>query len=291
MAAPVTYRFTMLKFILGGLAVIAVALLYISITRWIPALPFYPARGVTATPAILGLPYEDLSIPTSDGETLSGWFIPASTPEQKFTLLFFHGNGGNISHSLEHIAAFYEMGLAVCVIDYRGFGKSTGSPSVQGTLLDARAVWGWLREEKKLPPERIVIAGFSMGGGVAAALAAEVQPAGLILESTFTSLRDVAKGIYPEPLLALFLTQDYDTPARLKDLNIPLLVAHSPNDEVVPYRLGGKLYEDYTGPKRFLKLSDGHNGGFLSDRNAYLEGVRSFINVLSAQRPQGAVSQ
>jgi fermentation-respiration switch protein FrsA (DUF1100 family) len=243
-------------------------------------LPFHPVKEVTRTPAAIGLAYEDLLLDTADGERIAAWFIPAAAgprPQRAGTLLFFHGNAGNMSHRLESIRIFHELGLDTFIIDYRGFGGSTGKASVKGTLQDARAAWDWLREHKGRSPEDLVIFGRSLGGGVAADLAAEVRPSALILESTFTSLYDVAKDWFPNLPVGLFLPQDYDTPGRLAGLRVPLLTAHSPEDEVVSFRLGKALYESYSGPKTFLKMRGSHNNGFRESGTAYTDALRVFL--------------
>lgn len=270
-------------------------------------LPFAPQPTIHATPAALGLPYENVRLTTPDGETIAGWYIPApvgaageagvpgangaagaadrgnaSLPGRGSTLLFFHGNAGNISHRLDSIAIFHQLGMSQLIIDYRGFGESTGKPSVDGTVIDASTAWAWLTEHKHIAPERIIIFGRSLGGGVAAALAAKVQPRALILESTFTSIQAVAEGMYPWLPVSWFIPQDYDTPANLKELRVPLLVVHSPDDATVSYRFGRELYEGYAGPKQFLQLHGSHNSGFLDDRANYMEGLRVFLGSLPA---------
>jgi fermentation-respiration switch protein FrsA (DUF1100 family) len=242
-------------------------------------LPFHPAREITRTPASVGLAYEDLFLDAADGERIAAWFVPAAPgprPERAGTLLFFHGNAGNLSHRVESIGIFHALGLDVFIIDYRGFGRSTGKPSVQGTLLDARVAWNWLRD-KGCRPEDVVIFGRSLGGGVAADLAAERRPAALILESTFPCLEAVARDLFPNLPVGLFLPQDYDTPARLADLRAPLLVVHSPDDELIRFRLGRALYDGYSGPKMFLHIRGSHNSGYRESGKTYTDGLRDFL--------------
>ena len=244
-------------------------------------LPFHPVKEIVATPSALGMRYDDIRVRTDDGETLSGWFVPAAEdgngPGAGLTVLFFHGNAGNISHRLESIAIFNGLGLDVLIIDYRGFGQSTGKPSVDGTVRDAEAAWRWLTVEKGVASDRIVIFGRSLGGGVAAALAATAQSRALILESTFTSLRDVAKDMFPWAPVRLFLPQDFDSPAALAKVRVPLLVVHSPDDEVVSFRFGQSLFDGYNGPKRFMQLHGSHNAGFLESRNRYVREMADFL--------------
>lgn len=254
-------------------------------------LPFHPSREVDKTPADINLAFEDVRIATSDGELLAGWFIPAASddaaqagPGAGKVLLFFHGNAGNISHRLESILIFHRLGLTQLIIDYRGYGESSGKPSVNGTRLDARAAWAWLLEEKGCSPKEMVLFGRSLGGGVAAALAAETEPAGLIMESTFVSLKEVAKAMFPIMPVGLFLPQDYDTPGNLEKTRVPALFVHSPDDQVVPFAHGRALYEAYKGPKRFLEITGEHNSGFMDSYPQYMEGLAEFLRDLDKRR-------
>jgi hypothetical protein len=172
-----------------------------------PGMIFYPTVTLAATPRDWGLDYQDLVLSTEDGVRLHGWYIPAEGSQR--VLLFFHGNAGNISHRGESIAIFHRLGLSVLIIDYRGYGRSEGTPSEDGLYRDARAAWRWITEEQGLPAEQIVLFGRSLGGAVAANLAAEVQPGGLILESSFSSARDAARVIFPLLSRVSFLRHAY----------------------------------------------------------------------------------
>lgn len=249
----------------------------------IPSFIFHPAKELTATPSVMGLAYEDVQLKTTDGESIAGWYIPAeanlSGLDKGYTLLFFHGNAGNISHRLESIAFFHKLGLSVFIIDYRGFGESSGRPSVDGTVQDALAAWQWLTEYKKTPASRVILFGRSLGGGVAAALATKVSPRALILESTFTSLRDVGEEIIPW-LPSSLLSDDYTTLNNLNDLNVPLLVVHSPSDEVINFTMGRAIFDSYNGPKYFLQIHGSHNGGWFTDIVTYEQGMHDFLETL-----------
>lgn len=273
------------------LAFTVIGIFSIVLLRWlIPSIfVFHPTGAIAATPSDAGLDYENVRLQTPDGETLAAWYIPAapdtSGPGRDLTMLFFHGNAGNISHRVESIAFFHNLGLSVFIVDYRGFGESTGKPSVRGTIQDACAAWQWLTEHKGVPASRIILFGRSLGGGVAAALAAQVTPKALVLESTFTSLHAVGETIFPWLPKFLF-PEEYATVGNLENLHVPLLVVHSPDDEVISFRMGREIFDRYNGPKSFLQIRGSHNQGWLSDMAVYEEGVRLFlITLLSHSAP------
>ena len=248
------------------------------------SLAFMPHKELDATPSDIKLAWEDVTIRTTDGEDINGWFIPGREPDREAlqrTLLFFHGNAGNISDRLNSIQLFYWLGLDVLIIDYRGFGKSTGSPTVPGTIKDAEASWRYLVDDRHIAPDRIVIFGRSIGGGVAALLAGAVEPkpGGLILESTFDSLHNLVLDYVPIAPVSLLLN-DYDSVAALKGRQIPLLQIHSRTDEIVPWELGQALYSSYQGPKRFLEIKGDHNNGFAMDVPYYLAGLKGWLSSL-----------
>ena len=175
-----------------GYAALA-AILYVFQSRFI----YFPEMGREdrATPALLQLPFEEVRIATADGENLHGWFVPAT--EARATVLFLHGNAGSIVHRLDWLPMFQRLRLSALLVDYRGFGQSTGSPSEAGTHADADAAWRHLTEARRIPPGLIVIFGESLGGAIAAQLAARVDPAALVLHSVFTSAPDLAADLYP----------------------------------------------------------------------------------------------
>jgi pimeloyl-ACP methyl ester carboxylesterase len=236
---------------------------------------YFPIAAWAATPARIGLPYETVTLTTSDGVDLSAWFIPA--PEARHVLLFFHGNAGNISHRLTSIEQFHQLGLAVFIIDYRGYGQSEGSPTEAGTYLDAEAAWRYLIEEQGFKPSQIILFGRSLGGAVATWLAQHRRPAALIIESTFTSVPDMAAAQFPFLPTRLLTRIRYDTYTRLPQVTCPVLVIHSPEDEIIPYSHGERLFAVAPAPKMFLKLKGGHNDGFLLSGPAYEAGLQAFL--------------
>jgi len=218
----------------------------------------YQPRGqVAQTPEIIGLEYESVRLTTADGVSISAWYVPSSM--DRGTVLFCHGNAGNISGRLPTIGIFHALGLNVMIFDYRGYGDSEGSPGEKGTYLDAGAAWDHLIDVRKAKPERIVVFGRSLGGAVATKLAIDRKPAAAILESTFTSIPDLAGRMYPIYPIRLLARVRYDTIKRIGDLNCPVLILHSPDDEIIPYAHGRKLFEAAPEPKQFVEMTGGHN--------------------------------
>ena len=244
--------------------------------------PNLPTRNLSVFPDAKGMRFESLELVTHDGVKLHGWWLPAQ--RERATLLFFHGNAGNISHRLESLQLFHELGMAVLIFDYRGYGKSAGTPSELGTYRDAEAAWRYLIENRAIPPGQIILFGRSLGGAIAAWLASRTNPAGVILESTFTSVPDLAAEIYPLLPARLLARFRYETLQQLGSITAPLLVVHSRDDEVVPFTHGERLYAQARPPKHFLEISGGHGDGFLTSRERYQAGLDAFINSLSIRR-------
>jgi len=236
---------------------------------------YFPEARIVATPAERGLAYEEVDFKTEDGVILNGWFVGGGSDR---ALLFCHGNAGNISHRLESLEIFQQLGLNTFIFDYRGYGKSTGRTTEQGTYRDAEAAWNYLTSEKGFPADKIIVFGRSLGGPIAAHLAAAKHPAALILESTFTSLPDLGARLYPLFPVRLLSRFQYNTAASVREIKCPLLVVHSPGDDVVPYDLGVELFRLANAPKEFLAIRGDHNSGFLLTGQAYVTGLRFFLD-------------
>lgn len=236
---------------------------------------YYPDRTIQTTPAEINLAFETLRIPTADGEHIGAWYVPAE--KARGTVMICHGNAGNIGDRLHIIALYHGLGMNVLIFDYRGYGASTGKPTEEGTYHDARAAWNYLREQRGIPPQQIVICGRSLGGAVAAQLASEVKAAGLILEATFTSLPDMASHLYPWLPVKLLCRFRYNTLARLPEIKCPLLIAHSPDDEMIPYAQGKRLYDAARTSKIFHQLTGGHNDGEGETSAAYRQALDDFL--------------
>ncbi len=239
-------------------------------------LPHVPGRELTATPEDRDLAYTDVTIRAHDDVRLHGWFLPLGTA--RATLLFFHGNAGNISHRLDSLALFHELGLQVLIIDYRGYGRSEGRASEAGLHRDAEAAWRYLTEERGLPPERIVIFGRSLGGAVATRLAAKRRPAGLILESAFTSVADLAAERFPMFPVRPLLRHHYETENVIGHVEAPVLVVHSRDDEIVPVAHGRRVFRNARQPRHWVEIQGAHNDAFLASRERYTDALRDFLD-------------
>ena len=237
-----------------------------------------PSRTLTMTPADVGMDYQDVSIETTDGVTLHGWFIAGQSSR---VLLFFHGNAGNISHRLDSIRQFQDLGLSVLIIDYRGYGQSEGRTTERGIYRDADAAWRYLIEGRGLVASNIVIFGRSLGASVASRLAAQHQPLALIVESSFTSVPDIAQDLYPW-LPARWLSRlGHATRDHIQDVRCPVLVVHSRDDEIIPFHHGEAIFASANEPRTLLAIRGTHNDGFLRDEHTYIRGLRTFLTGLS----------
>ena len=236
---------------------------------------YFPLRTIEATPGDIGLYYEDLIVTTADGVDINFWYIPADDPGA--TIIFCHGNGGNISHRLEKIRMLNDLGLNVLIFDYRGYGSSVGSPSEEGLYLDAGAVFGYLINVRKIPLNRLIVYGESLGAAVAIDLAGKHEFAGIIIESGFSSVKDMAKRVYPF-IPGFVYKSKFDSLSGIKNVNAPKLIFHSREDEVVPLELGRKIFNAAQEPKEFVHLHGGHNDAFLVSKEIFMEKIDSFMD-------------
>ena len=236
---------------------------------------FFPMSKLYQTPVQWGLDYEDVTFDTADEVQLHGWYIPH--PQSQHVLLFLHGNAGNISHRRDSIEIFHRLGLNVFIIDYRGYGQSTHTPSEQGFYQDATAGWHFLTKEKGFTNNQILVFGRSLGGAVAARLASEVQPRGLILESTFSSARDFARVVFPVLSRLVLMRYDFNTAESIQLVNDPVLVLHSPDDEIMPFPLGEKVFQSASQPKQFIQMRGDHNSGFILSQPDYEIALKDWL--------------
>jgi len=259
-------------------AMLLVALLVLNVLMFIqqPSMLFFPSKSLQSSPKDWGMQYQDVFLETSDKERLHGWYIPYAGADR--VVLFFHGNAGNISHRGESVAIFHHLGLNVLIMDYRGYGNSQGTPTEDGLYRDARASWQYLTQEKSIDKANIIIFGRSLGGAVASKLAAEVHPGALILESTFSSARDMAKSVFPLLSRLLILRFSFNSLASINKIDCPLLVLHSKDDEIIPFYMGKKIFHAANQPKYFVTMKGDHNSGFLFSQPGYEQSILEFIN-------------
>ena len=222
---------------------------------------------------------EDCSYESEDGVRLHSWWCRRTGSEPGGpVILFFHGNAGNLSHRADlMIELANRVRAEVVVAGYRGYGRSEGKPSEEGLYADARAAWGYVTVDRGVVPGRVVVFGKSLGGGVAVNLASETDPAGLIVESSFTSIPDMAARHYPFVPKFVIRTR-MESLAKIGGIGCPLLVIHSRADEVVPFELGRKLFEAAAEPKTFYEVvGAGHNETWLVGGQSYFEAIARFV--------------
>ena len=251
-----------------------------------PRLLYRPVRKISFTPADLDLDFEDVTFKSPDGLTLTGWYVPADGA--KFTVLFCHGNAGNIMHRLDTIRLLHSLGLSSLVFDYRGYGNSTGKPSEAGTYRDAQAAYDWLTGSKGVPAEQVVVFGRSLGGSIAAHLAGRVAAAGLVIESAFTSYPDIGAKFYPYMPVRPFARFKYNTRAHVAKVTCPVLVMHSRDDAFVPYKFGERIFAAAGEPKQFVEILGGHNDGFLVSGDLYKDAWLKWLEFLDSRQPERA---
>lgn len=234
------------------------------------------------SPADVGLAFESLRISTGDGETLDGWYVPARNP--RATLLYLHGNGGNIGHRVGIIEMLHQLGLNVLIIDYRGYGRSTGKPTEAGTYRDAEAAWDYLTRMRHIPARGIVLYGESLGGAIAARLAQHHTPQALVLYAAFTSVPDMARQLYPYLPVSLLARYRYDTRGALAAVRCPVIIMHSREDEIVPYAQGEELLAMAAPPKRLVTLQGGHNDALFVSRSIHVQALDEFLQATASPR-------
>jgi pimeloyl-ACP methyl ester carboxylesterase len=260
----------------GLLVAVAAGVLAVALFRWlVDRLVFQPTPGADLSLEQLGVAGEELYLRTEDGVRIHAFFVPSEGASR--ALLFLHGNAGNASHRLPNAVQLAELGVHVLLLEYRGYGKSEGTASEEGVFADARAGLAHLTTELGIPEERIFLFGRSLGGAVALDLARGRRLAGVILESTFTSLAEMAGRIGVGPLAPL-LRGRFDSLTRIRELRAPLLFFHGDRDEVVPFDLGRRLFEAAPEPKAFETIRGaGHNDTVLVGGRAYFERIRRFL--------------
>ncbi|HEV2395002.1 MAG TPA: alpha/beta hydrolase [Verrucomicrobiae bacterium] len=249
--------------------------------RWFEHRQVYqPSRFSFATGSELGRPFENVFFHTRDNVRLHGWFFPANanSPRAALALLFCHGNGGNICHRLQTAQALLATGLNVFLFDYRGYGQSQGRPSEEGTYVDGMAAYEWLRQ-KGFAGCSILLYGESLGGGVAAELGLRLETAGLILQSTFTSLPALGAELFPWLPVQRLARIRYDTLRKLPQFKRPVLILHSPQDELVAFHHAQQNFAAGLQPKLLWEIKGRHNDP-LADTNLFITGIEQFLRLI-----------
>lgn len=256
--------------LLAALALGLAILFYPRIERF---MIFYPETEFSALPGDYGLRHDEVTLQTADGVHIHGWFFPGGPADP--VILFCHGNAGNISHRLDNIRCLLDRGLQVFIFDYRGYGRSHGTPSEQGLYRDGLAAYGYLTRVKGFAPEQVIVFGRSLGAAVAVEIALRREVGGLILESAFTSLREMARSQWLFYPFSFFLPAHYDNLAKIPGIAAPKLLIHGDRDEIVPFALGRRLFDAAGGPKRFYRIMGaGHNDTYVL--GAYFEAFAAF---------------
>lgn len=242
---------------------------------------YHPSRVLEATGAELGRPVQDVYFRTEDGIQLNGWFFPADTNTTRsgLVVLLCHGNGGNISHRLDMAAALLATGVNIFLFDYRGYGRSHGRPSEQGTYRDAESAYEWLKQ-KGFQGKDILLFGESLGGGVVAELATRVGVGGLVLQSTFTCIPDLGAELFPWLPVHWLCRIKYDTLSKLPRVKAPVLVMHSRNDNLVRFQHSQRNFAAANEPKLFCELTGEHNDP-LMNRAQFIADFERFLALIS----------
>ena len=280
------------------LLVVAAFVAIVLFLRWRePHMLYYPDRTIDQTPDQLGLKYDDITLTASDGVKINGWFVhaPDAPRSPRSTILFLHGNAGNISHRMEKLQILADLGADTFIIDYRGYGRSEGQPNEQGTYRDAQAAYEYLTNgapgqprlgetplrhfsgNRALPPQSIIVYGESLGSAVAVDLATKRPVGGVIIEEAFTSVGDVGQKMFPFLPVRWLVRNKYDTLSKIGRINAPLLIFHSRDDELIPIRHAQRLFAAANEPKQLVELTGGHNDAFAVSGETYRAALKDFL--------------
>ena len=240
---------------------------------------FFPVRTLPATPGDTNVTFEDVFFLSSNQYWIHGWFIPGTS---KYTLLWFHGNGGNIGHRTEEILMMHNsLGVNIFIFDYRGYGRSEGKPSEQGVYQDAKAAIKYIQNRLEVDSSRIIYFGRSLGAAIAIHSASTHPPSGMILVAPFTSLSDIAALTFPHLPLKWLTRNRYNTISKIKELHTPLLIMHGDLDDVIPLTHSNRIFDAANQPKTLKVLvGAGHNDTHSIDPYNYWNILNDFINTI-----------
>jgi|CXWL01.1.fsa_nt_gi fermentation-respiration switch protein FrsA (DUF1100 family) len=237
---------------------------------------YFPSQTIEATPASVGLAFDDLMLTADDGVNISAWFVPNS--DARATILLFHGNAGNNGDRVQELRVLHSLRCNVMIVDYRGFGESEGHPTENGTYMDARAAWDHLTQFRGIPDRSIIIMGESLGGAVAIDLALRHPPAALVVQSTFTRLADIAARHYRFLPVRWLLRHRYDSIDKVGRVSCPKLFIHSTGDTLIPIANGKALFDAASEPKQFLQTPGEHNEGGFMYSHEYTAKLKEFLD-------------
>jgi len=247
---------------------------------------YFPDPRLVATPTLYGLAFEEVDFTAADEVRLHGWYLPGSSDQP--VVLFCHGNAGNISHRLDNLRLLHQLGLNVFIFDYRGYGRSEGRASEVGIYADARGALDWLKS-RGWPSEQMIYFGRSLGAAVAVQLALESPPAGLILETPFTSIAAMGRHHYPVlyRLLGWLLAAEYDNLAKIEHIHTPLLIFQGDRDQVVPESMARRLFNHANQPKTWHLIAGAdHNDTYLVGGKDYRLAWERFLRRVFPDKPK-----
>ena len=258
-----------------SLIIVSIVLLFVFYNKVENLYVFYPQTELEMTPEDLHLNYRNVYFHSKDGERLHGWFF--SSDNDAPVILYCHGNACNISNLLEYTGLLMKKDLQVLLFDYRGYGKSTGSPSENGIYMDTQAAYDYLVNKEKIPSDKIVLAGHSIGAAAAIDTATKNHVRSIIIESAFTSTKDMSKKIFPMNLISFLLPANYNNLEKIAKISVPKLFIHGQEDEIVPFEMGKKLFAISMEPKYFYPIKGaGHNDTFVIGGERYFKIIADF---------------
>ena len=235
---------------------------------------FFPSKPIEFWPGQFDLPFEEVNIGSTDDATLHGWFIPGGPPNR--TLIYYHGNAGNIGDRLAKLKILHGIGMNIFIFDYRGYGGSIGDLSFQGVVDDSLAAYHYVESREDVDPKHIILYGESLGGAMALKVAQQEEVAAVILESTFTSIKDMARRAYS--VLSPIAPDIYRSIDIIPKIHVPILIMHGTSDKTVPFVMGDMLYKAAPQPKRFVPFEGAeHTNIHEMARDKYIETIDTFM--------------
>lgn len=268
---------------IAGIILVISILLFIMISALENQMIYYPAKYPDGfwEPERFGVTAEDCWLTAEDGVRLHGWYAEGIDSDLDITLLWYHGNAGNITHRLENMRDLLNLGVNVFIIDYRGYGKSDGSPDEPGIYKDGIAAYDYLITEKEHTKENIVLFGKSLGAAVAVEVATQRGVRGMILESAFTDAKAMANIIMPFLPVGAVISSKFNSIGKIKNMYVPVLFTHGDRDTIVPVDLGKKLFEAANEPKEFYTIHGAdHNDTYIVGGEEYYNKIKQFLESL-----------